>query len=194
MMVAADKLSLAQLTLPLAVVFVLAALLKESNNAVTWYDAFVFHIWFGGMLPIKSRLSERVLRGRSTVTSHRNTKVHLLRLNRSVVGGILNGSWWPTMLRTDTALTTRVDKRVVLISIFSTLGLILLAAVSIVTPLGLYENISHGSYEEVEFGYAPDLQPIGKGLHNGQTTLLAGYVGNIRCLTVLAKIRALTPL
>ena len=80
-----------------------------------------------------------------------------------MVGGILNASAWPTILRTDTAASTRVDKRVVLISIFSTVGLILLAAVSIVTPLGLYENISHGSFEEVEFGYTPDLQPIGKG-------------------------------
>lgn len=50
-----------------------------------------------------------------------------------------------------------------LISISLTAGLILLAAVGIITPLGLYENISHGSYEEVEFGYVPDLQPIGKG-------------------------------
>lgn len=44
MMVSSDKLSVAQLTLPLAVVCVLAGMLKESNNAVTWYDAFVFHI------------------------------------------------------------------------------------------------------------------------------------------------------
>lgn len=44
-MVSVDQLFLAQYTLPLAVVFVLAGLLKESSNAVTWYDAFVFHIW-----------------------------------------------------------------------------------------------------------------------------------------------------
>lgn len=67
---------------------------------------------------MEGRLSERVSRGRSTATSHRST-MHLLRLNRSVVGGILNASWWPTILRTDTAATTRVDKRVVLISIYA---------------------------------------------------------------------------
>lgn len=114
------------------------------------------------MLQMKCRLSIRTSRGRSTATSHCSA-IHRLKLNRSVVGGILNASWWPTILRTDTAATTRVDKRVVLISMFSTVSLIMLAVVSIVTPLGLYENISHGSYEEVEFGYSPDLQPIGKG-------------------------------
>lgn len=45
MMTSHDKLSVAQLTLPLAVVCVLAGILKESNNAVTWYAACVFHIW-----------------------------------------------------------------------------------------------------------------------------------------------------
>lgn len=114
------------------------------------------------MPQMKGHVSERVPRSRSTATSHCSI-IYLLRLNRSVVGGILNASSWPTILRTDTAATTRVDKRVVLISIFSTAGLILLAAVSIITPLGLYENITHGSHEEVEFGYAPDLQPIGRG-------------------------------
>lgn len=48
MMVSPDTRSVAQLTLPLAVVCVLAGMLKESNNAVTWYDAFVFHIWLLG--------------------------------------------------------------------------------------------------------------------------------------------------
>lgn len=111
---------------------------------------------------MKRHLPERVSRGSLTITSHCST-MHPLRLNRSVVGGILNASSWPTILRTDTAASTRVDKRVVLISIFSTVGVILLATVSIITPLGLYENISHGSYEEVEFGYAPDLQSMGRG-------------------------------
>ena len=80
-----------------------------------------------------------------------------------MVGRLLNGSSWPTILRTDTAAITRVSKRVVLVSILSTAALIFLGVVSIITPLGLYEDISHGSYEEVEFGYAPDLQPIGRG-------------------------------
>lgn len=31
-----DELFIAQLTFPLAVVYVLAGILKESNNAITW--------------------------------------------------------------------------------------------------------------------------------------------------------------
>lgn len=49
MMASHDKLSVAQVTLPLAVVCVLAGILKDSNNAVTWYDAFVFHICLKGL-------------------------------------------------------------------------------------------------------------------------------------------------
>ena len=36
MMMPHDELSIAQLTFPLAVVYVLAGILKESNNAITW--------------------------------------------------------------------------------------------------------------------------------------------------------------
>lgn len=39
-----DELSIAQLSLPLAVVYVLAGVLEESNNAITWYDASIFHL------------------------------------------------------------------------------------------------------------------------------------------------------
>lgn len=114
------------------------------------------------MLSMKDHLSTIGSRGRITVIIHRSI-THLLTLNRSVVGRLLNNSSWPTILMTDTAATTRVGKRVVLFSFFSSVGMILWAVVSIITPLGLYENHSHSSYEEVEFGYAPDLQSIGRG-------------------------------
>lgn len=133
---------------------------------------------------MKGRLSERASRSRSTVTSPRNRIIHLLSLNRSVVGGVLNASTWPTILRTDTAATRRVDKRVVLISLFSVVSLILLAGVSIITPLGLYENISHGSYEEVEFGYAPDLRSMGRGTPQRtdyNVSRLCGYAPLMNC-------------
>lgn len=89
--------------------------------------------------------------------------MHVLKLHRSVVGRVLNGSFWPTILRTDTAATANVSKRVVLLSALSTTALISLGLISVITPLGLSENISHTSFKEVEFGYVPDLQPMGKG-------------------------------
>lgn len=89
--------------------------------------------------------------------------IHLLTIIRSVIGRLLNGSSWPTILRTDTAATTRVAKRVVLVSILSTAGMIFLGAVSIITPLGLYENVFPDTHEDVEFVYAADTQPIGIG-------------------------------
>lgn len=89
--------------------------------------------------------------------------MHVLTLHRSVVGRVLNGSFWPTILRTDTAATAKVSKRVVSLSALSTVALIFLGLISVITPLGLYENISRTSFKEVEFGYVPDLQSMGKG-------------------------------
>lgn len=79
------------------------------------------------------------------------------------MGRLLNSSTWPTLLRTDSAASTNVSKRVIVLSAMSAIGLVLLAIVSVTTPLGLSEAINSGSLTNVEFKYAPDLQPIGLG-------------------------------
>ena len=128
-------------------------------------------------------LSHLTSRGRPTVADDHGV-VHLLTLFRSVVGRVLNGSFWPTILRTDTAATTKVSKRVLLLSTLSTAGLFLLGLVSIITPLELYENISQFSFREVEFGYTPDLQPMGKGTPprmDYNVSRLCGHLQLINC-------------
>lgn len=103
---------------------------------------------------------------------------------RSVAGRLLNGSSWPTILRTDTASIARVSKRVVFFSAFSTAGLIFIGAVSVVTPLGLHEAISQTSNKNVHFGYVPDLKTIGRGTQaraDYKANRLCGWLTSINC-------------
>jgi hypothetical protein len=79
------------------------------------------------------------------------------------MGRLLNGSAWATILRTDAAAATNVSRRVIVFSAISAIGIALLAIVSVTTPLGLSEAINSGSLTNVEFEYAPDLQPMGRG-------------------------------
>ena len=81
---------------------------------------------------------------------------------RSVIGRVLNGSHWPTLLRTDSTAFSRVSKRVTIISCFLTIASIVIAIVSVVTPLGLSEGIAIGSSKDVDFQYVTDTSPIGK--------------------------------
>ncbi|KIW15425.1 hypothetical protein PV08_05471 [Exophiala spinifera] len=83
----------------------------------------------------------------------------------TVTGRFLNGSWWPSILRTDGAATSKVSKRVVFLSTLSTLGLLLLAIAAVVTPLGLYSKVAATSTQSGVFASAQDTSPI------GQTTL-----------------------
>ena len=56
-----------------------------------------------------------------------------------------------------------VSRRVVTFSAISVIGLVLLAIVSVATPLGLSETINARSLANLEFKYAPDIQPMGRG-------------------------------
>ncbi|OCL00584.1 uncharacterized protein K441DRAFT_719672 [Cenococcum geophilum 1.58] len=113
----------------------------------------------------------------------------LLRANdelpfRSVVGGYLHGSSWKSILRADTAATSNVSKKVIVLSTLSTLGLILLTGVSIVTPIGLYSTVSRGADAVVDFRYIRDTSPIGLGSssrENYKADRLCGFLSPLNC-------------
>ena len=51
-------------------------------------------------------------------------------------------------------------------------------------PLGLYENISHISFKEVEFGYVSDFQSLGKGTTKRKDytfNRICGFKGFVNC-------------
>ncbi|KIX02557.1 uncharacterized protein Z518_08498 [Rhinocladiella mackenziei CBS 650.93] len=115
---------LLQFTFPLLLVYILAGIVPERSNAITWQEC-----------PVQSQ---------------------------SVTGRFLNGSWWPTILRTDGAAMSKVSNRVIFISTFSTLGFALLAVAAVLTPLGLHNTITATSVQASEFVYARDVSPIGQ--------------------------------
>jgi len=80
-----------------------------------------------------------------------------------VVGNVINGSYWSTLLQTDTTASSLVNGKVRFFSLLGTFGIIFLAVVSVVTPLGLYNNLAQTSFEEIEFKYAADPTPMGIG-------------------------------
>jgi hypothetical protein len=87
-------------------------------------------------------------------------------------------------LRTDTSATARVSRRVTFCSTFSTAGWIFIGAVSIVTPLELYEAISPISYRNVQFEYVPDMRPVERDTNQRtdyNASRLCGYAEWINC-------------
>jgi hypothetical protein len=80
-----------------------------------------------------------------------------------VVGRLLNGSLWPTILSTDTAASRSISKRVILLSWLSSLSLTFLGIVSIVTPLGLGDAITGHGTQTMELAYVRDPSPVGRG-------------------------------
>ena len=77
-------------------------------------------------------------------------------------GRVLQGSWWPTLLRADAAATSKVRRRVIVISALSTIGLLILAAAAILTPLGLHDTITEVKQQGSSFVYVHDLSPVGQ--------------------------------
>lgn len=65
-------------------------------------------------------------------------------------------------MQTDGAATAKVSKRVICLSTLSTVGLLLIAAAAIVTPLGLHDKITATSEQASAFVYARDTSPIGQ--------------------------------
>lgn len=101
-----------------------------------------------------------------------------------MTGRLLNGSQWPAILRTDAVATTGVSRRVVVLSTLTTFGFVYLAAVSVVTPLGLSEGLLRGGSKMTEFIHVPDLSPIGQGTNsraNYGAYRLCGFGKFINC-------------
>jgi hypothetical protein len=83
---------------------------------------------------------------------------------RSVIQRTIHSSPWPTLLRSDTAATIGVQKRVKLVTWLQTLMKILIAVAAIVTPLGLYDDVVRDSTTTIEaFHYVRDPSPMGIG-------------------------------
>ncbi|AEO62135.1 hypothetical protein MYCTH_2313151 [Thermothelomyces thermophilus ATCC 42464] len=83
----------------------------------------------------------------------------LTRLNtrtRSVAAKVLHSSYWTTILRTDSVRTHAVRRPISLASLAIPAATILTAVASVVTPLGLYEQLGIGAKEVGNFSYVGD--------------------------------------
>ncbi|OCT45691.1 hypothetical protein CLCR_01410 [Cladophialophora carrionii] len=80
----------------------------------------------------------------------------------SVVNRTISTTIWPHLLRTDAANTRQVPSRVQIPSWAATAGAALLVLASVVTPLGLYDEIVPGESTLVEFQYVKDPGPWGR--------------------------------
>ncbi|KAJ3455213.1 hypothetical protein MRS44_013813 [Fusarium solani] len=85
------------------------------------------------------------------------------RRPRTAVARLIQGSFWPSILRSDYSLNHGVRKRVSVLSWTTTVGSILLVVVGVSTPLGLSEQLQLAGEEVVSWTYAPDFGPIGSG-------------------------------
>lgn len=80
----------------------------------------------------------------------------------SVFGQLINSTKWPSILRTDSASKRRVSKRIIYLSVVATLGTILLAVVSAVSPLGLQGDTYATDPKNQQFSYVRDTSAIGR--------------------------------
>ncbi|KAM5358276.1 hypothetical protein ACJZ2D_015434 [Fusarium nematophilum] len=81
----------------------------------------------------------------------------------TAVARLIQGSFWPSILRSDYSLNHGVRKKVSVLSWTTTVGSILLIAVGVSAPLGLSEQLELAGEEVVSCTYAPDLGPMGSG-------------------------------
>lgn len=82
----------------------------------------------------------------------------------STAAKTLQGTLWPMILRSDSARTKSVARRVNVASITLTVAIVLQLAVHIVTPLPLVQQIQpRDDSSTVSFKYAPDLTFFGQG-------------------------------
>jgi hypothetical protein len=76
----------------------------------------------------------------------------------------LQGTLWPTILRSDSARTKSVARRVSIASTTLTVAVVLQLAVHVITPLPLVQQIqAREDSSSVSFDYAPDLTFFGQG-------------------------------
>ncbi|KAH7166582.1 hypothetical protein EDB81DRAFT_919091 [Dactylonectria macrodidyma] len=81
----------------------------------------------------------------------------------TVVARLIQGSFWPSILRSDYSLHRGVRNRVSVLSWTATFGSILLIVVGLSTPLGLSELLQLAGDEVVSWAHATDLGPMGSG-------------------------------
>ncbi|EXJ60920.1 hypothetical protein A1O7_05073 [Cladophialophora yegresii CBS 114405] len=80
----------------------------------------------------------------------------------SVVNRTISTTIWPHLLRADAANTRQIPPRVQIPSWTATAGAALLVLASVITPLGLYDEIVPGESKLVEFQYVKDPGPWGR--------------------------------
>jgi hypothetical protein len=82
----------------------------------------------------------------------------------SSIGATLHGSYWATILRADTSVAFNVQRSVKWLRRLATLTTLLIALASIITPLGLSDEIEpENSLQDVSFPYLADNGPFGYG-------------------------------
>ncbi|RPA82505.1 hypothetical protein BJ508DRAFT_414119 [Ascobolus immersus RN42] len=94
----------------------------------------------------------------------------------SVVCRFVQGTWWPTVLRSDSTAWHGVDRKVLYLTISSTLSILLLGLASVVTPLGLDEGIVATTHKNLPFTSFKDPGIIGVGTMDRE-----GYVYSRLC-------------
>ena len=83
--------------------------------------------------------------------------------DRSVLSRCLQSTWWPTILRSDSARTQNVSKRVTYLSWLVNLSLILLGVAGVITPFGLNDIVRLDGAVAPVFRYSPDRSAWGYG-------------------------------
>jgi hypothetical protein len=106
-------------------------------------------------------------------------------LTWSKVGANIQGSLWPTILRTDSTASNGVRMSIRLTTKLGILSTLFLSLASIITPLGLYESIAPGNApQSVEFVYAKDSSVFGIGTLPRPAEGFnrnCGYAGPVAC-------------
>lgn len=101
-----------------------------------------------------------------------------------MISRILHSSYWPVFLRGDSASSKGVCRRVKFIAFLQPVTLIILAIAAIVTPLGLYEELTPSDQPvSIQFQYAPDLSPFARATtpRGGSAPLRVCYNTSIGC-------------
>ncbi|KZL87329.1 hypothetical protein CI238_13111 [Colletotrichum incanum] len=91
--------------------------------------------------------------------------------DRNIASRVLQRTWWPTILASDSVLTHGARLKITLISWFVPTVAVLIAIAGIVTPLGLYEQFDTLDTEVGSFVYVKDSSSFGtatsqRGLHD----------------------------
>ena len=83
--------------------------------------------------------------------------------SRSVISRNVQSSWWPTILRADSATSHNVSIKVTFLSWLCTLTLVLIGFAGVMTPLGLSDSINKDSIMRHRFDYVADSSGFGYG-------------------------------